>query len=193
MGRKLAAQAERSAVDRAQMALDGARMAEVVRFTARTLETERPVPFGALIVETASGKPLMKRVNAVRQENDPSSHAEVRTVRAACKKLKSASLQGYTMYSTCEPCPMCMANLLWSGIDRLVYGATIADAARHCRQIYISAAEVAERSDMPCEVVGPVERELAYTLFTHPNMLRVFKAWGPGTQAKAKTSVRGGR
>jgi tRNA(Arg) A34 adenosine deaminase TadA len=143
-----------------------------------------------LIVETKTGKPLMKRVNAVRQENDPSSHAEVRTVRAACKRLKSPSLKGYTMYSTCEPCPMCMANLLWSGIDRVVYGATIADAALHCRQIYIPAAEVVERSDMQCEVMGPVERNLAYTLFTHPNMLRVFKLWGAGTQAKAK---RGGR
>jgi tRNA(adenine34) deaminase len=193
MGRRLAVQAERSAVDAAQTALDGARMAEVVRFTARTLETERPVPFGALIVATASGKPLLKRVNAVRQEHDPSSHAEVRTVRAACKRLKSASLKGYTMYSTCEPCPMCMANLLWSGIDRVVYGATIADAARHCRQIYIPAAEVAERSQMQCEVVGPVERDLAYTLFTHPNMLRVFKAWGSGTQAKAKAGGRGER
>jgi tRNA(adenine34) deaminase len=168
---------------------DAARMAEVVRFTARTLETGSPVPFGALIVETKSGRPLIKRVNAVRQENDPSSHAEVRTVRAACKRLKSASLKGYTMYSTCEPCPMCMANLLWSGIDRIVYGATIADAARHCRQIYIAAAEVAERSDMACEVVGPVERELAYGLFTHPKMLKVFEAWSSGT-AGAGSSER---
>jgi tRNA(adenine34) deaminase len=184
MGRTMGIQAERNA-------LDTARMAEVVRFTARTLGTERPVPFGALIVETKSGKPLMKRVNAVRRENDPSSHAEVRTVRAACKRLKSASLKGYTMYSTCEPCPMCMANLLWAGIDRVVYGVTIADAARHCRQIYIPAAEVVERSDMQCELVGPVEQELAYTLFTHPNMLRVFKAWGSGVQPKARS--RGGR
>src|SRR5450756_116824 len=87
-------------------ALDAARMAEVVRFTAKTQATERPVPFGALIVETKTGKRLMMRVNSVAKENDPSSHAEVRTVRAACRKLKSPSLQGYTMYSTCEPCPM---------------------------------------------------------------------------------------
>jgi tRNA(adenine34) deaminase len=170
--------------------VDAMRMAEIVRFTARTLETESPVPFGALIVETKTGKPLTKRVNAVRQENDPSSHAEVRTVRAACKKLKSPSLKGYTMYSTCEPCPMCMANLLWSGIDRIVFGATIADAARHCRQIYIPAVEVQERSDMQCEIVGPIERDLAYTLFTHPNMLRVFKAWSSGTTSKKKLGVR---
>jgi tRNA(Arg) A34 adenosine deaminase TadA len=166
--------------------LDLSRMAEVIHFTARTMATDRPVPFGALIVETRSGKLLLKALNAVAKENDPSSHAELRTVRLACKKLKSPSLRGYTMYSTCEPCPMCMANLLWSGIDRVVYAATIADAARHCRQIYVPAAEVAERSDMQCDVVGPVQRDLAYTsLFTHPNMLKAFKAWGKGTQAKA--------
>src|ERR1700737_1019453 len=171
MGRKTADKPEQDAVD-------AARIGGFVRFTARTLATERPVPFGALIVSTKTGKLLMRRVNAVAVENDPSSHAEVRTVRAACKRLKSPSLKGYTMYSTCEPCPMCMANLLWSGIDRVVYGATIEDASRHCRQIYIPAVEIAERSDMQCEVVGPVARELAYTLFTHPKMLKMFKAWG---------------
>ena len=167
-------------------------MADVVRFTARTLATDRPVPFGALIVDTRTGKLLQKAVNAVARENDPSCHAELRTVRLACKKLKSASLRGYTIYSTCEPCAMCMANLLWSGIDRVVFGATIEDANRHCRQIHISATEVAKRSDMQCEVVGPVARDLAYTLFTHPNMLKAFKAWGKGTQAKSGTKARKG-
>ncbi len=159
-------------------------MTEIVQFTARTLVTDKPVPFGAMIVETKTGKLLLKGLNAVAKENDPSSHAEVRTIRMACKKLKSPSLRGYTMYSTCEPCPMCMANLLWAGIDRIVYGATIDDANRHCRQIHIPATEVAERSDMTCEVVGPVERDLAYTLFTHPNMLRAFKAWGNASRSK---------
>jgi tRNA(Arg) A34 adenosine deaminase TadA len=177
----------KSAAIASQQALDSARMAEVVHFTANSLTTDRPVPFGALIVNTKTGKLLQRATNAVARENDPSSHAELRTVRLACKKLKSPSLRGYTMYSTCEPCPMCMSNLLWAGIDRIVYGATIADAARHCRQIYIPAAEVAERSDMQCEVVGPIERDLAYTtLFTHPNMLKVFKLWGAGTQPKRK-------
>ncbi|MDE3104937.1 MAG: nucleoside deaminase [Acidobacteriota bacterium] len=153
-------------------------MAEVVRFTAKSLKTERPVPFGAIVVHTRTGDVLQRGLNAVARESDPSSHAEVRTVRLACRKLKSPSLKGYTLYSTCEPCPMCMANLLWAGIDRVVYGATIADAAKHCRQIYIPAAEVAERSDMTCEVVGPVERDLAYqTLFTHPRMLAAFRQW----------------
>jgi len=58
-----------------------------------------------------------------------------------------------------------------------VYGATIEDAGRFCRQIQIPAAEVSKRSDMPCVVDGPVLRELCLTLFTHPNMQKVFQAW----------------
>ena len=154
-------------------------MASLVAFTARSLATPTPVPFGALIVETATGKALMRALNAVRQENDPSSHAEVRTVRKATRKLKTTSLKGYTMYTTCEPCPMCMANALWAGLDRVVYGATIEDAARHCRQIYVPAREIARRSDMQCAVEGPVLQALCNTLFDHPNMQRVFATWNP--------------
>src|SRR5580698_5651262 len=129
-------------------AVDEERMREIYQFTARTLVTSRPVPFGALIVNTRTGERLMRATNAVFRENDPSSHAETRTVRLACRKLKSTSLRGYTMYSTCKPCAMCMANALWAGLDRVVFGATIADASKYCRQIYISAEEVSRRSDM---------------------------------------------
>jgi tRNA(Arg) A34 adenosine deaminase TadA len=158
-------------------AVDAARMRALALWTAKTLETASPVPFGAEIVHTKTGERLMRAYNAVGREHDPSSHAEVRTVRLACKKLKGFSLKGYTMYTTCEPCPMCMANALWAGLDRVVYGATIADANLFCRQIRIAATEVAERSDMQCRVDGPVERELCLTLFTHPNMQRAFKMW----------------
>ena len=158
-------------------AFDEARMREIYRFTARTLETQTPVPFGALIVNSKTGERLIRATNAVRREHDPSSHAEVRTVRLACKKLKHTSLTGYTMYSTCEPCPMCMANALWAGLDRVVYGATIADASQHCLQIHIPATEVAQRADMRSVVAGPVLRELCNTLFTHPNMQSAFKKW----------------
>jgi tRNA(Arg) A34 adenosine deaminase TadA len=169
-----------------QRAKDEAFMAGLVAFTARSMETDTPVPFGALIVETATGKPLMQALNAVAAENDPSSHAEVRTVRKATKKLKARSLKGYTMYSTCEPCPMCMANALWAGLDRVVFGATIKDANRHCGQIQIPAKEVSRRSDMPCEVVGKVLRDECYALFTHPNMLKVFASWKAGDRKLKK-------
>jgi tRNA(adenine34) deaminase len=167
------AAAERIRVTR----LDEERMRELYEFTARTLDTAHPVPFGALIVNTKTGEPLMRATNVVMRESDPSSHAEVRTVRLACKKLTSPRLTGYTLYSTCEPCPMCMANALWARLDRVVYGATIADANRHCLQIQVPAKEVARRSDMRCVVEGPVLRELFNTLFTHPNMQKAFREW----------------
>jgi tRNA(Arg) A34 adenosine deaminase TadA len=157
--------------------LDEERLRELYRFTARTLETPRPVPFGALIVHTKSGERLMRATNAVMRESDPSSHAELRAVRRACKKLKRPGLAGYTMYSTCEPCPMCMANALWARLDRIVFGATISDAARYCLQIYVPAKEIARRSDMKCVVEGPALRELFNTLFTHPNMEKAFRSW----------------
>jgi tRNA(Arg) A34 adenosine deaminase TadA len=119
----------------------------------------------------------MRATNAIIPENDPSSHAELRAVRLASKKVGRSTLAGYTMYSTCEPCPMCMANALWARLDRVVFGATIADANRHCLQIHIAAKEVARRSDMSCVVEGPVLRDLCNTLFTHPNMQKTFRAW----------------
>jgi tRNA(adenine34) deaminase len=164
-------------------AMDEGRMREIFEFTARSLKTTRPVPFGALIVNTRTGERLMRATNAVLRESDPSAHAETRTVRLACKKLKRPSLAGFTMYSTCEPCPMCMANALWARLDRVVFGATIEDANRYCLQIHISAKEVAQRSDMPCIVDGPVLRDVCNTLFTHPNMQKAFRTW---STSKAK-------
>lgn len=158
-------------------ALDADRMRALAVWTARSLETEHPVPFGAEIFHSRTGERLMRAANAVGKENDPSSHAEVRTIRLACKKLKGFSLKGYTLYTTCEPCPMCMADALWAGLDRVVYGATIEDAHRFCRQIHIPAAEVAARSDMNCVVDGPVARALCLTLFTHPKMQKAFRSW----------------
>jgi len=147
---------------------DGLKMRELAKFTAGFLDTA-PNPFGCEIVETKTGASLMRAMNAVGPENDPSAHAEVRTMRLACAKLKSASLKGYTLYTTCEPCPMCMSDALWAGVDRVVYGATIADANRFCKQI--------QRSDMVCVVDGPVERAVCLAIFEDPRMQLAFKRW----------------
>jgi tRNA(Arg) A34 adenosine deaminase TadA len=158
-------------------ALDLERMAAFAGFTARSLRTACPRPFGAAIVHTNSGKLLLSMLNNVAQANDSSAHAEVRAIRMASKRLKQPRLAGYTLYTTCEPCPMCMSAALWAGLDRVVYGATIEDANRHCNQIKIPAREVAARSDMACIVDGPILREKCYALFTHPLMLRAFRLW----------------
>ena len=168
-------------------AVDEERMREIYEFTARSLKTARPVPFGGLIVNTRTGERLMRATNAVMVENDPSAHGETRTVRLACKKLKRPSLAGFTMYSTCEPCAMCMANALWAQLDRVVYGATIEDANRYVLQIHIPAKEVARRSDMRCIVDGPVLRELCNTLFTHPNMQKAFRTWSSSKLKSGKS------
>ena len=158
-------------------AMDRERMQSIAAFTAETLSTDHPVPFGADIVSTSTGERLMRAVNRVGPDHDPSAHAETLTIRLACAKLGSTSLKGYTLYTTCEPCPMCMACALWSGLDRLVFGATIADAARFVSQITIPAKEVALRTDMHCVVAGPVERETCVKLFTDPRMQKVFAMW----------------
>ena len=167
---------------------DEDRMREIFEFTARSFKTSHPVPFGALIVHTQTGERLMRATNAVMRENDPSAHAETRAVRLACKKLKRPSLAGYTMYSTCEPCPMCMANALWARLDRVVYGVTMEDANRFVLQIHVPAKEVARRSDMPCVVDGPMMRDLCNTLFTHPKMQKAFRTW---STSKTKPATAG--
>src|SRR6202166_2309100 len=181
------AMTSRSGKPASARALDEARMREIVEFTARTFLTPYPAPFGALIVDTKTGRRLVRATNAVMRENDPSSHAELRAVRLASKKLRRASLAGFTMYSTCEPCPMCMSNALWARLDRVVYGATIADANCHCLQIHVPAKEVARRSDMPCIVDGPVLRDLCNTLFTHPNMQKAFRSRSTSKTRPAKS------
>jgi len=158
-------------------ALDLACMASLVKFTSRSMKTSSPRPFGASVAHSTSGSLLLQALNGVRQEFDPSAHAEVRAIRLATKKLKTISLAGYTLYTTCEPCPMCMSAALWAGLDRVVYGATIEDANRHCNQILIPAAEVAARADMSCLIDGPLLREECYALFTHPRMLHAFRDW----------------
>lgn len=157
--------------------LDVERMASLAAFTARSLSTARPRPFGASIVHTKSGALLLRALNNVMQACDPSAHAEVRAIRLATKRLKNISLAGYTLYTTCEPCPMCMSTALWAGLDRVVYGATIEDANRHCKQIRIPATEVASRSDMSCLVTGLILRDQCYALFTDSRMLKAFRLW----------------
>ena len=158
-------------------AVDQGRMRSLAAFTAETLGTGHPMAFGADIVNTTTGDWLMRSVNRVGPDHDPSAHAETLTIRLACAKLGSNSLKGYTLYTTCEPCAMCMSCALWAGLDRVVFGCTIADGARFVSAISIPAKEVARRTDMHCVVTGPVERELCLKLFTDPRMQKVFAAW----------------
>ena len=85
-------------------------------------------PFGAVIVR--DGRILGEGVNTVTTAHDPTAHGEVNAIRAASKALGTFSLAGCQLYTSCEPCPMCLAAAYWARIDGLYYGASAADAAR---------------------------------------------------------------
>lgn len=85
-------------------------------------------PFGAVVVK--GGKLISKAHNCVLKTNDPSAHAEILAIRKASGILGRFDLSGCAIYSTCEPCPMCMSAILWSRIRKLYYGCTKKDAER---------------------------------------------------------------
>ncbi|WP_026555039.1 nucleoside deaminase [Arthrobacter sp. 35W] len=84
-------------------------------------------PFGAVIV-TADGR-TFNGVNRVTATNDPTAHAEVTAIRAACSALDTFTLAGCVLYSSCEPCPMCLASALWARVDAVYFAADRHDAA----------------------------------------------------------------
>lgn len=84
-------------------------------------------PFGAVIVR--DGKLISKGANRVVPNNDPTAHAEVVAIRNACRELETFDLKGCTVYTSCEPCPMCLSALYWAGIERICYANTKRDAA----------------------------------------------------------------
>lgn len=84
-------------------------------------------PFGAVIVK--NGKLIAKSANKVTTTNDPTAHAEVSAIRKACKKLMTFDLSGCVIYTSCEPCPMCLGAIYWSRIQTIFYANTKKDAA----------------------------------------------------------------
>jgi len=83
-------------------------------------------PFGAVIVK--DGKIIATGVNRVTANNDPTAHAEVNAIRKASRKLRTFDLSGCEIYTSCEPCPMCLGAIYWAHIDKMYYGNTKSDA-----------------------------------------------------------------
>lgn len=84
-------------------------------------------PFGAVIVDK-NGTIISKGNNKVIKEKDPTAHAEITAIREACKKLDTYDLSEYILYTSCEPCPMCLSAIIWSNIKEVYYGCTKEDA-----------------------------------------------------------------
>ena len=85
-------------------------------------------PFGCVIVK--NNQIIAEGSNEVTKTNDPTAHAEIVTIRKACNELKNFHLKGTEMYTSCEPCPMCLSAIYWSHIDKIYYGNTRKDAAK---------------------------------------------------------------
>ena len=85
-------------------------------------------PFGCVIVK--GEKIVSEGSNKVTSNNDPTAHGEIVAIREACKKINNFSLTGYELYSTCEPCPMCLSAIYWARIDKIYYANTRKDAQK---------------------------------------------------------------
>ena len=107
---------------------DPAFMRQAIDLATANVTSGRGGPFGAVIVR--AGEVVATGVNLVTASNDPTAHAEVTAIRRAAAELGSPLLSGCELYSSCEPCPMCLAAAFWSRLDAIFFGNTSADAAR---------------------------------------------------------------
>ncbi len=109
-------------------------------------------PFGAVIEK--DGKIISACSNSVTPDNDPTAHAEVNAIRAACRELGTFDLTGCTLYSSCEPCPMCLSAAYWARVGKIVYAADRTDAANagfNDSFIYEELAKNPESRSIPIE------------------------------------------
>ena len=107
--------------------MDNLFMARAIRLSIDNVRSGRGGPFGAVVVK--DGAIVAEGVNQVTSTNDPTAHAEMLAIREACKKLRTFDLQGCEIYSSCEPCPMCLGAIYWARLARIYFASAAADAS----------------------------------------------------------------
>lgn len=127
-------------------------------------------PFGAVIVK--GGEVIATGVNTVTLSNDPTAHAEVNAIRNACRDMASFKLDGCVIYTSCEPCPMCLSALYWTGISRIYYGNTKEDADA----INFSDQFIYREIDK-C----PIERMIPCIHIENERSIKAFEKWSSKT------------
>ena len=123
-------------------------------------------PFGAVIVR--DGEVRATGCNRVVSDSDPTAHAEVNAIRKACSELGTFSLKGCTIYSSCEPCPMCLSAIYWAGISRLCYGNTKDDA----KAINFDDSFIYDQLELAYE-----DRSIKCEHFMHDRAMAAFRKW----------------
>lgn len=121
-------------------------------------------PFGACIVR--DNHIIAASHNTVWKDTDITAHAEINAIRKACSELNTVSLEAATIYSTCEPCPMCLAACHWAKIETVVYGTSIGDAENFgFSELTISADKMVELGKSKLNIIGGILREESLQLF----------------------------
>ncbi len=102
-------------------------MRGAIDLATKNVITGKGGPFGARIFK--NGKLIAEGANSVTTDLDPTAHAEINAIRNACRELNTFNLEGCELYTSCEPCPMCLASAYWAHVDVIYYGCSAADAA----------------------------------------------------------------
>ncbi|WP_101690264.1 nucleoside deaminase [Dysgonomonas massiliensis] len=123
-------------------------------------------PFGAVIVR--DGVVIAKGNNLVTLNNDPTAHGEVTAIRKACKKLGTFDLSGCIIYTSCEPCPMCLSAIYWARIEAIYYGCTKDDA----KDIGFDDSFIYQQI-----ALNPTERAISAKQILHTEALNAFRMW----------------
>lgn len=103
-------------------------MKRAIALSEQNVSTAKGGPFGAVVV--LNDKIIGEGTNLVTCNNDPTAHAEVEAIRAACRHMKNYDLTGASIYTSCEPCPMCLSAIYWARIEKIYYANTRTDAAK---------------------------------------------------------------
>jgi guanine deaminase len=130
-------------------------------------------PFGAVIVK--DGVIVASSANKVVQQIDPTAHAEISAIRLACQQLGTHNLEGCIIYTSCEPCPMCLGAIYWAHINTIYYGNTKADAANIGFDDHFIYLEL----ERPMH-----QRKLQIVQLLHDEALSAFKLWGNSESKK---------
>lgn len=141
-------------------------MREAIRLSIDSMRAGNGGPFGAVIVK--DGKIIARGFNKVTSTNDPTAHAEVVAIREACKELNSFQLDGCEIYTSCEPCPMCLGAIYWARPAKMYFANTKQDAAA----IGFDDQFIYEELDLP--LTG---RKLPAEQMLHEEALVAFKEW----------------
>jgi len=141
-------------------------MKQAIELSENNVKNGLGGPFGAVIVK--NGELIAKSANTVVPSNDPTAHAEIAAIRLACTALNTFDLKGCTIYTSCEPCPMCLGAIYWAHIDTMYYANSKEDAAK----IGFDDAFIYTEIDLKLE-----KRKLKSTRILANDALEVFKLW----------------